>query len=59
MEAYPVPVDVRVFRTTTQGLPKQRELKILIGDGIYYDKWNTNAKNTIFRGLCKNVFNRV
>ena len=24
-----------------------------------YEKWNAKARNTIFRGLCKDVFNRV
>ena len=24
-----------------------------------YEKWNANARNTIFRGLCKDMFNRV
>ena len=24
-----------------------------------YEKWNAKARNTIFRGLCKDVFNRI
>ena len=24
-----------------------------------YEKWNAKARNTIFKGLCKDVFNRV
>ena len=26
---------------------------------LTYEKWNAKARNTIFRGLCKDVFNRV
>ena len=26
---------------------------------VHYDKWNAKAKNTLFRGLCKDVFNCV
>ena len=26
---------------------------------LIYEKWNAKAQNTIFRGLCKDVFNRV
>jgi hypothetical protein len=29
------------------------------GDEVNYEKWNAKAKNTLFRGLCKDVFNRV
>ena len=28
-------------------------------DEVNYEKWNAKARNTIFRGLCKDVFNRV
>ena len=31
----------------------------LQGDEVNYKKWNAKARNTIFRGLCKDVFNRV
>ena len=31
----------------------------LHGDEVHYEKWNPKARNTLFRGLCKDVFNRV
>jgi hypothetical protein len=31
----------------------------LISEEIHYEKWNTKAKNTLFRGLCIEMFNRV
>ena len=31
----------------------------LQGDEVNYEKWNAKARNTIFRSLCKDVFNRV
>ena len=31
----------------------------LVGEEFNYEKWNAKAKNTLFRGLCKDVFNRV
>jgi hypothetical protein len=29
------------------------------GDEEKYDRWNAKAKNTLYRGLCKDIFNRV
>ena len=31
----------------------------LVGDEANYEKSNAKARNTLFRGLCKDVFNRV
>ena len=31
----------------------------LQGDEVNYEKWNAKARNTIFRGLCNDVFNHV
>ena len=59
MEAYLEAIDVGVFRATTQCFPKPNDIDHLQGDEVHYEKWNTKAKNTIFRGLCKGVFNRV
>jgi hypothetical protein len=38
-------VDIGVFRTTTQELPKYRDPTNLIGDEIHYNKWNAKAKS--------------
>jgi hypothetical protein len=59
MEAYLEAIDIGVYKTTTQGFPQPRDATNLLGDEINYEKWNAKAKNTIFRGLSKDVFNRV
>ena len=56
MEAYLEAIDVRVLRATTQGLPKPMDPANPIGDEANYEKWNAKAKNTLFRGFCKDVF---
>ena len=59
MEAYLKVVDVEILRATSQGFPKCQDPTHLQGDEVNYEKWNAKARNTIFRGLCKDVFNRV
>ena len=59
MKAYLEALDVGVLRAATQGFPKPKDPDNLIGDEVHYDKWNAKAKNTLFRGLCKDVFNHV
>jgi hypothetical protein len=59
MEACLEAIDIVIFRATTQELPKPKNPTNLIGDEIYYEKWNSKAKNTLFGGLCKLIFNRV
>ena len=58
MEAY-LELDVGILRAALQGFPKPRDATNLQGDEMNYEKWNAKARNTIFRGLCKDVFNRV
>jgi hypothetical protein len=59
MEAYLEAIDIGVYKAATQGLPKPRDPTNLVGEEFNYEKWNAKAKNTLFRGLCKDVFNRV
>ena len=59
MEAYLEALDVGILRAASQGFPKPRDPTHLQGDEVNYEKWNAKARNTIFRGLCKDVFNRV
>ena len=59
VEAYLEVLDVGILRAASQGFPKPRDPTHLQGDEVNYEKWNANAQNTIFRGLCKGVFNRV
>ena len=59
MEAYLEALDIGILRATSQGFPKPRDATNLQGDEVNYEKWNAKAQNTIFRGLCKDVFNHV
>ena len=59
MEVYLEALDVGIFRATSQGFPKPWDATHLQDDEVNYEKWNAKARNTIFRGLCKDVFNRV
>ena len=59
MEAYLEALDVGIVRAASQGFPKPWDATNLQGDEVNYKKWNAKAWNTIFRGLCKDVFNRV
>ena len=57
MEAYLEALDVGVLRAASQGFPKPKDPTNLQGDEVNYEKWNAKARNTLFRGLCKDVFN--
>ena len=59
MDAYLEALDVGILRAASQGFPKPRDATNLQGDEVNYEKLNTKARNTIFRGLCKDVFNRM
>ena len=59
MEAYLEALDVGILRAASQGFPKPRDPMHLQGNKVNYEKWNAKARNTIFRCLCKDVFNRV
>ena len=59
MEEYLEALDVGVLRAASQGFPKPKDPTILQGDEVHYEKWNAKARNTLFRVLCKDVFNRV
>ena len=57
MEAYLEALDVGILRAASQGFPKSQDATNLQGDEVNYEKWNAKARNTIFKGLCKDVFN--
>ena len=59
MEAYLEALEVEILRAASQGFPKSRDATHPQGDELNYKKWNAKARNTIFSGLCKDVFNRV
>jgi hypothetical protein len=59
MEAYLEALDVGMLRVTTQGFPKPKDPANLQGDEVHYEKQNAKARNTLFSGVCKDVFNYV
>ena len=59
MEAYLEALDIGILRAASQGFPKPRDAAHPQGDELNYEKWNAKARNTIFRGFCKDVFNQV
>ena len=59
MEAYLEALDVGILRAASQGFPKPRDATHLQGDEVNYEKWNAKTRNTIFRGLYKDVFNQA
>lgn len=48
MEVYLKAMNIGAYRAANKGLSKPRILQNLIGDEIYYEKWNANTKNTPF-----------
>ena len=58
MEAYLEALDVGILRAASQGFPTPKNAAQLQGDEVNYEKWNAKARNTIFRGLCKDVTTR-
>jgi hypothetical protein len=52
-------INIGVYLVATQGFAETKDPTNLLGDEVNYEKWNAEAKNTLFRGLCKEVFNRV
>ena len=59
MEVYLDALDVGVLRAASQGFPKPKDPANLQGDEVHYEKWNAKARNTLFTGFCKDVFNHV
>jgi hypothetical protein len=59
MEAFLEAIDVGCLRAATKGLPAIKDPANQSGDEEKYDRWNAKAKNTLYRGLGKDIFNRV
>jgi hypothetical protein len=59
IEVYLEAIDVGVYFATAYGFTKPKDPANLVGGEIHYEKWNAKARNALFRGLCKDVFNRV
>jgi hypothetical protein len=59
MEAYLEAIDVGCLRAATQGLPAIKDPANPSGDEEKYDRWNAKAKNALYRGIGKDIFNCV
>jgi hypothetical protein len=59
MEAYLEAIDVGCLRATIKGCPAIKDPANPSGDEEKYDRWNTKVKNALYRGLGKDIFNRV
>jgi hypothetical protein len=59
MEMYLKAIDVGCLRATTEGLHKVKDPANPVGDKEKYDQWNAKAKNALYQGLGKDIFNCV
>jgi hypothetical protein len=59
LEVYLEAIDVGMYKSTVQGFSRPKDTANLVGDEEHYEKWNAKARNAIFRGLCKDIFNWV
>ena len=59
MESYLGACDVKCIKATTKGFPPLAKDTALTPLEQENEKWYAKAKNHIFRGLCKDVFNYV
>jgi hypothetical protein len=59
MEGHLKALDIRCLRAATEGLPKIKDPSNPVGDEEKYDRWNARAKNALYQGLGKDIFNHV
>ena len=59
MESYLEDWDPGCLKATVEGFPKLEAGKALTDAQIEHNKWNVKARNIIYRGIGKDVFNRV
>jgi len=59
MESYLEACDTKCLKATTEGFTPPAKYAALTPQEQENEKWNVKAKNHIFRGLCKEVFNHV
>ena len=59
MDSYLEACDTKCLKVATEGFTPPTKDAVLTPQEQENKKWNAKAKNQIFRGLCKEVFNRV
>jgi hypothetical protein len=59
MQAYLKAIDVECLRAATEGLLEVKDPANPVGDEEKYDQWNAKARNALYWGLGKDIFNRV
>jgi len=59
MESYLEACDIKCLKAMTEGFTPSAKDTALTPQEKENEKWNAKAKNHIFRGLCKEVFNHV
>jgi hypothetical protein len=59
MEAYLEAIDIGCLRAATEGLLEVKDTANPIGDKKKYDRWNAKARNALYQGLGKDIFNCV
>jgi len=59
MESYLEACDTKCLKAATEGFTPPAKDAAFTPQEQENEKWNAKAKNHIFRGLCKEVFNRV
>ena len=59
MESYLEAIDPLLYIAAVTGFPAVVDKDKPTTSELNYGKWNAKARNVLFRGLCKEVFNRV
>jgi hypothetical protein len=59
MESYLEAIDTTIYTAAITGLPAIADKDKPTTSELSYEKWNAKARNILFRGLSKDVFNRV
>ena len=59
MESYMEAIDPLLYTAAVTGFPAVVDKDKPTMSEQNYEKWNAKARNVLFRGLCKEVFNRV
>jgi hypothetical protein len=53
MEAYLEAIDIRVYKSATQGFLEPKDPTNLVGEEFNYEKWNAKAKTLFLEAFAK------